>query len=227
MPPQQPAPPDALIPATLRILVAEDEPVSGKRLELTLRALGHEVTVTRDGEAAWQAFQGGRFPMVITDWVMPDVDGLELVRRVRAGQRGPGDYTWMILLTGREDGMVEGLEAGADDFIPKPCAPAELRARIEVGRRVLGIKAELAERVRALEATLEHVRRLEGLLPICSYCKNIRDKQDAWHSVEEFVAQRSQVSFSHSICPSCYTQHVAPLMAEHRRKKPPPPPREG
>ncbi|MCO5169680.1 MAG: response regulator transcription factor [Planctomycetes bacterium] len=211
----------------MKILVAEDEPVSGKRLELTLRALGHEVTVTRDGEAAWQTFQAGRFPMVITDWVMPGVDGLELVRRVRAGQEGPGDYTWMILLTGREDGMVEGLEAGADDFIPKPCAPAELRARIEVGRRVLGIKAELAARVRALEATLEHVRRLEGLLPICSYCKNIRDKQDAWHSVEEYVAQRSQASFSHSICPTCYRQHVAPLMAEHRKKNPPPAPPGG
>lgn len=207
----------------LRILVAEDEPVSGKRLELVLRGLGHDVTVARDGAAAWATFQAERFAMVITDWVMPQVDGLELVRRVRAAQEGPGDYTWVIMLTGREDGMVEGLEAGADDFVAKPFAVGELQARVKVGQRVLGIKAELAERVRALEATLEHVQRLEGLLPICSYCKNIRDKENAWHSVEEFVAQRSEASFSHSICPSCYQRHMAPLMAEHRKKPPPPP----
>lgn len=213
-----------LLEQPLRVLVAEDEPVSGKRLELVLRGLGHDVTVARDGASAWTTFQSGRFPMVITDWVMPEVDGLELVRRIRGAQQGPGDYTWVIVLTGREDGVIEGLEAGADDFVAKPFAVGELQARVNVGRRVLGIKAELAERVRALEATLEHVQRLEGLLPICSYCKNIRDKENAWHSVEEYVTQRTEASFSHSICPSCYQQHMAPLMAEHRKKKAPPPP---
>ncbi len=214
----------ALPEQPLRVLVAEDEPVSGKRLELVLRGLGHDVTVARDGAAAWETFQAGRFSMVITDWVMPGIDGLELVRRIRAAQQGPGDYTWVIMLTGREDGTVEGLAAGADDFVAKPFAVGELQARVNVGRRVLGFKAELADRVSALEAMLEHVRRLEGLLPICSYCKNIRDKENAWHSVEEYVTQRSQVSFSHSICPSCYQQHMAPLMAEHRKKASPPPP---
>lgn len=206
----------------LRVLVAEDEPVSGKRLELVLRGLGHDVTVARDGASAWAIFQSGRFPMVITDWVMPELDGLELVRRIRGAQQDPGDYTWVIVLTGREDGVIEGLEAGADDFVAKPFAVGELQARVNVGRRVLGIKAELAERVRTLEATLEHVRRLEGLLPICSYCKSIRDKDNTWHSVEEFVAQRSEASFSHSICPCCYQQHMAPLLEEHRKRKGPP-----
>lgn len=209
--------------AKLRILAAEDEPVSSKRLELILEQLGHDVTVTRDGAEAWTAFQRDGYSMVITDWMMPEVDGLELVRRIRGAQRGPGDYAWVIMLTGREGGMVESLEAGADDFIPKPFAPAELQARIDVGRRVLGIKAELADQVRALEAALTRVQRLEGLLPICSYCKNIRDKDSAWQPVEAFVAQRSEASFSHSICPSCYAKHMAPLMEEHRKKGPPPP----
>lgn len=222
--------PDVPGPAPLRVLVAEDEPVSAKRLELILRGLGYDVTLTGDGAQAWAAFQSGRYAMVITDWVMPEVDGLELVRRVRAAQDGPDSYTWVIMLTGREGGMVESLEAGADDFVPKPFAPGELQARIKVGLRVLGIKAELAQRVAALEAALTHVQRLEGLLPICSYCKNIRDKESAWHSVEDYVAQRSEASFSHSICPSCYKQHMAPLMAEHKKRSssppssPPPPP---
>lgn len=210
--------------APLRILVAEDEPVSAKRLELILRKLGHDVTVSHDGAQAWTAFQSGRYPMVITDWVMPEVDGLELTRRIRAAQDGPGSYTWVIMLTGREGGMVEGLEAGADDFFAKPFEPGELQARIKVGLRVLGIKADLADRVVALEAALAHVQRLEGLLPICSYCKNIRDKESAWHSVEDYVTKRSEVSFSHSICPGCYQKHMAPLMAEHKKRNPPPPP---
>lgn len=222
--PTPPDPPDAPAAAPVRVLVAEDEPVSAKRLELILRGLGYDVTMTRDGAQCWTAFQSGRYAMVITDWVMPEVDGLELVRRIRAAQKGPGSYTWVIMLTGREGGMVECLEAGADDFVPKPFATGELQARMKVGLRVLGIKAELADRVVALEAALEHVQRLEGLLPICSYCKNIRDKESAWHSVEDFVAQRSEASFSHSICPSCYKQHMAPLMAEHRKRNAPPPP---
>jgi sigma-B regulation protein RsbU (phosphoserine phosphatase) len=209
----------------VRVLVAEDEPVTAKKLQLVLEQLGHEVTVAVDGDAAWSAFGAGPFAMVITDWMMPKLDGLELVRRIRARQQGPGDYSWVIMLTGREGGMVESLEAGADDFVAKPFAVGELQARLKVGTRVLGIKAELAERVRALEDALARVQRLEGLLPICSYCKNIRDKENAWQSVETYVAQRSEASFSHSICPTCYQKHMAPLMDEHRRKNPPAPPR--
>lgn len=209
-------------PKPLRVLVADDERVSARRLEAVLQGLGHEVTLVRDGATAWTAFEADRYPLVITDWVMPEVDGLELVRRIRRAQRRPGDYTWVIVLTARGDGAVEGLQAGADDFVVKPFAVAELQARLRVGERVLRIKAELAERVRALEATLEHVRRLEGLLPICAYCKNIRDEGSTWQPVEAFVAQRSQASFSHSICPSCHSKHVAPLLAEHRKKNPPP-----
>jgi phosphoserine phosphatase RsbU/P len=210
-------------PLVARALIAEDEPVTAKKLELVLRALGYQTTVAVDGDAAWEAFQAERYSMVITDWMMPKVDGLELVRRIRAAQQRPGDYAWVIMLTGREDGMVECLQAGADDFVPKSFAVAELHARLRVGLRVLGIKAELDERVRALEEAMARVQRLEGLLPICSYCKNIRDKANAWQSVETFVAQRSEASFSHSICPSCYAKHMAPLMEEHRRKSAGPP----
>src|SRR5205823_5006421 len=115
----------------------------------------------RDGQRAWAAYQTMAPHVIIADWMMPEMDGLELCRRVRA--EGRPRYTYFMLLTAL-DGRAryfQGMDAGADDFLPKPCDLNELAARLRVAERIMNLQAE--------------VRRLEGLLPICSYCKNIRD----------------------------------------------------
>jgi sigma-B regulation protein RsbU (phosphoserine phosphatase) len=173
----------------MRILVAEDEPVSRLVLTSTLRRLGHEVLEAADGLNAWGAFQRNPFPVVVSDWMMPGIDGLELTRRIRGADHVR--YTYVILLTalsGRAR-YLEGMEAGADDFLIKPLDGDELRVRLRVAERVLSLQAE--------------VKQLEGLLPICSYCKKIRDEGEAWVRLESYIEQRTDAEFSHGICPDC------------------------
>jgi DNA-binding response OmpR family regulator len=173
----------------MNILLAEDEPVTRLMLEKTLSGLGHEVTAVADGGQAWSTYQAIHFPVVITDWMMPNVDGLDLCRLLRTSRRP--EYTYVILLTGRSDreSLLEGLDAGADDFLTKPADVEHLRARLRVAERILGLR--------------ETMRRLEGLLPICSYCKRIRTEASEWVQVEQYVERRSDASFTHGVCPDC------------------------
>ena len=120
---------------------------------------------------------------------------------------------YLILLTARHNqaDLVAGLDAGADDYLVKPVDPEELRARVQVGRRVLALQERLAERVAELEAALSNVKQLQGLLPICSYCKRVRSDHDYWEQVEHYISQHTDVKFSHSICPGCFDRAVEDL----------------
>ena len=175
----------------MRVLIADDDHISTMMLRRTLEQWGFEVFVAHDGAEAWARIIGPEPPAVaIVDWMMPGVDGIELCRRIRATP--PRSPVYVILLTARNSrhDLVAGLEAGADDYLTKPFDPDELRARIHVGQRTIGLIA--------------NIKRLSGLLPICSYCKKIRDGQDYWHQVENYLATRADVTFSHSFCPECY-----------------------
>lgn len=194
----------------LKILVAEDEPVSRRSLEATLSQWGFACVTVVNGAEAWEVLEADSPPsLLVLDWMMPEVDGLEVVRRLRRSSRNRGAY--VILLTGRDSrsDIVVGLEAGADDYITKPFNPPELRARVQVGVRVLGLQEALAARIHDLEDALSRVKRLQGLLPICSYCKKIRDDQNYWQQVDAYITEHSEAAFSHGICPECYARVVS------------------
>ena len=179
----------------MRILIADDDRLSTTIVRGTLERWGFEVTVAADGNSAWKLLVGDQPPsLAILDWMMPGLDGLELCRRIRSTPlRAP---VYLILLTsraGRQD-LVDGLEAGADDYLTKPFDPGELRARIRVGQRTLGL--------------LANIKRLSGLLPICSYCKRIRSDQNYWEEVESYISVHTDAQFSHGICPPCYAKAV-------------------
>lgn len=189
----------------MRILIAEDDVVTAQLLTSLIDSWGYEVTAVNDGTAALAILQAEDAPqLALFDWMMPGLNGPEVCRMAR--ERQPSAPTYVILLTSRDAraDVVAGLEAGADDYIVKPFDPEELRARLKAGVRIVDLQQRLTTHVGELELALANVRRLSGLLPICSYCKAIRDDSDYWHQVEEYVAVHSEAQFSHGICPKCF-----------------------
>ena len=198
----------------MRILIAEDDLVSQRMLAATLGKWGHEVVVTGDGDAAWKALQSGDAPgLAILDWMMPGLDGAEICRRVRAAATTPPPYLILLTARGSQPDIVAGLNAGADDYVTKPFDRDELRARVQAGTRIVDLQQELAGRVRELEDALSRVKLLQGLLPICSYCKRVRKDENYWQQVESYVSDHSEARFSHGICPPCYEKVVRPQLS--------------
>ena len=197
----------------LRVLVADDEPVSRTVVGAMLKKAGYEVSFASDGDQAWQHLSGPNPPPVaLLDWEMPGLAGPEVVQRIRAQDEQAPIY--IILLTSRDSSadIVTGLKAGANDYVTKPANEDELVARVNVGARVIELQIALAERVRSLEEALANVKALQTLLPMCAYCKAIRNDQNYWEKVETYFHDRSGVSFSHSYCPNCYDRFVKPQL---------------
>jgi DNA-binding response OmpR family regulator len=191
----------------MRILLAEDDAVTRKLLESTLGRLRLDVIAVADGNAAWNALEtlkGKDAPeLALLDWMMPGLEGIQILRRIRTT---PGfELLYVILLTSRTDkeDVAYGLAAGANDYIAKPFDPSELEARIRVGERMVKLQRSLAARVAELEVALAHVQRLQGLLPICSYCKKVRNETNYWEQVDSYLTSHSDVQLTHGICPTC------------------------
>jgi DNA-binding response OmpR family regulator len=207
----------------MRVLISEDDRLSRRLLEAMLVAWGYDVCVTSDGVEALDVLNQADAPaLAVLDWSMPRLDGIEVCKMIRESSNAPLPY--IILLTAREgtENMVEGLSAGADDYVTKPFDPNELQARIQVGARVVKLQSALSERVRDLEEALSRIKRLHGLLPICSSCKKIRDDGGYWNQIEIYIGEHSDAEFSHSICPAC----VKRLYPEYSDKIPGRPERE-
>ncbi len=142
------------------ILVVEDHPALRRQLEMILQKAGFAVTCAENGRRALELMQGSPFPIILTDWMMPEMDGIELCRAIR-NSGAYGGYIYVILLTSKssKDDIVAGLEAGADDFLSKPFNPAELIARLNTAKRVIGLE-------RCLQRTNEETRILSITDPL-------------------------------------------------------------
>jgi sigma-B regulation protein RsbU (phosphoserine phosphatase) len=204
----------------LRILIADDDEISLLALQTMLAKRGHTVVTATDGSAAWQRLQEDNPPsLAILDWMMPGLDGVELCRRVRATPSLRSMY--IILLTSRDgkDHLIEGLRAGANDYVTKPFDREELEARVNVGTQVVHLQDELRCRVSELELALVNVKQLQGLLPICCYCKKIRDDGNYWQQVESYIVRHSDAQFTHGICPECMDSVVRPQLAKAKDQR--------
>lgn len=192
----------------MRILIAEDDITSRVLLKHMLAEWGYEVLVTKDGNEAWEALKAEDAPrLALLDWMMPGLDGVEICRKVR--QLDVSNPTYIILLTSRsgKKDIVAGLEAGANDYIGKPYETDELRVRVKVGERVAALQSALAEQVHSLREALEHVKTLQGILPICMHCHKIRNDQQSWERLEKYIGEHSDAQFSHGLCPECLEKH--------------------
>jgi CheY-like chemotaxis protein len=160
----------------MNVLVADDDDIIRLLLSSALAKLGHSVHQATNGREAWEAWHGGQFPLVISDWMMPDLDGLEFCRRIRAERRA--DYTYIVLLTSRagKANYLEAMSAGADDFVTKPFQKDALAARVRVAERILGLHASL----RTANSDLE--RRV---------CERTVELEDALQAKSEFLSRAS------------------------------------
>ena len=187
----------------MRALIADDDRIATTKLSRALANWHFDVSLAHDGESAWGVIQTQAPQLAIVDWMMPALDGPDLCRRIRQDPMTARMY--LILLTSRDsrEDVVAGLDAGADDYLVKPFDLEELRARLHVGVRVLTLQERLADRVAELEAAVSTVKRLQGLIPICSYCKRIRSDSNDWEQLESYISEHSDAQFSHGICPPC------------------------
>jgi sigma-B regulation protein RsbU (phosphoserine phosphatase) len=193
----------------MRVLIADDDVVLRYSLKAHLERWSYEVVQCADGHEAWAALQSEEPPsLAILDWNMPGADGPTLCRDLRKVDTLSAMY--VILITSNQDqkDVVCGLESGADDYIKKPFDWNELRARLRIGSRIVGLQHALAARVVDLQQALSDVKRLGGLLPICAYCKRIRDDGDYWKQIEQYLSEYSEAQFTHGICPQCLETHL-------------------
>lgn len=188
----------------MKILIAEDDQTTLYILETLLDSWGYEVISVKDGAAAITELSKQEAPSIaIIDWQMPKVNGLEVCKHL--ANRKNGKYVYTILLTGRNkhEDIVEGLNAGALNYITKPFNDKELKARLQVAERVITMEESLNEKIAELEGALKHIKTLQGILPICMHCHKIRNDEEAWEKLESYLSDHAEVEFSHSICPSC------------------------
>ena len=182
----------------MKILIAEDDPVSVKILQFTLEHHGHEVIAAASGSEAWEKFDADPVRVIVSDWMMPGLDGLQLCQKVRA--RPKTDYTYFILLTaintGR-DNLRQGMNAGIDDFLTKPLDREAILMRLRVAERILEFTTQ--------------IRVLKELIPICMYCKRVRDDSNYWDQVEHYIHEHTGSNFSHGICPECFDKQIGVL----------------
>ncbi len=188
----------------MKVLIAEDDFTSRAMLTAVLRKWGYEPVPADNGVKTWAALQAPDAPkLVLLDWEMPEMDGLEVTRRVRALNSETPAY--IILLTGRkeEGDIIHGLEAGANDYVSKPYNQGELRARLDVGRRMVDLQEALSGKIGELRHAIEQIKTLRGIVPICAGCKKVRDDTGYWQQVEAYVSLHTEAEFSHGFCPDC------------------------
>ena len=203
----------------MKILIAEDDTISRRLLESFLRKWGYDVLVASDGAEAWKAMQEPEAPnLVISDWMMPNMDGLELCGNIRAMEKS--GYTYFIILTakGRKEDVIEGLEAGADDFLIKPFDQEELKYRVKIGERIIRLEHRILElastdaltgvlnRRAFIERTEMEIHRLQRasrplslILADIDYFKKVNDNYG--HQLGDLVLQRFSEELSESVRP--------------------------
>lgn len=183
-----------------QVLIAEDDFISRKLLEANLTQMGYGVSIAENGEDAWQQFNAQPTRIVVSDWLMPGMDGLELCQKIRA--RENTDYTYFIMLTaniGEDDNYFMAMDSGVDDFLTKPLDRNQLQIRLRVAERIL--------------RSTSRIQSLETMLTICAYTKRINFPEEGWQTIEDFLSNHFGIQLSHGVDPGYYETHIKPELA--------------
>lgn len=206
----------------MRILIAEDDLTSRMVLKGVLERQGQEVVEASDGLEAFGILKRTDGPeMAVLDWMMPGMDGVELVRRVRQVRNEMPPYLILLTARGSKTDVAAGLDAGADDYVTKPFDSDELRARINAGKRILEFQRRLHDKVETLQRALDEIKVLRRIIPICARCKKVRDDQGYWKQVELYMREHTGTEFTHGICPDCIRALYPEYVEEMEKHKNP------
>lgn len=216
----------------MKILIVDDEYVSRKKLEMAVQSLGYETLTASHGIEGWNIWGHERPRIVITDWLMPGIEGIELCRRIRESEKG--EYTYIIMLTIKRgiQSVIDGINAGADDFISKPFQKEELAARIKAGERILGIEGKLITALSDLMVEVEERKRTEEVLAkqrdylmgtIHELKKAKETKRELISKLRTALSAVNQLSGLLPICSHCkkirddkgYWKHLEEYIAHH------------
>jgi sigma-B regulation protein RsbU (phosphoserine phosphatase) len=197
-------------PGEIKVLVVEDAPFFQRVLQKRIAIDGYQVMVASDGREGMKAIVTFEPDLVISDWMMPQVDGLELCQSVKTGLRESAPYFILLTAKGEINDRLLGLETGADDYLVKPCDQSELMARVRAGLRIVVLTQELRHSVHDLqqakaevEAGQAELSRLTEHLPICSQCKRVRLGNGQWQDLEQYLRTRLQADHDKAMCPEC------------------------
>ena len=204
------------------ILLVEDDPLSRKVTQTALTKWGYTVHTADSVEAAWQYLNHSPKPdLLILDWKLPGQSGPEFCEALRKHECLKDLYIIMLTSSTGQENMLEGLNAGADDYVEKPVDGRFLEARVKVGQRIVDLQHDLQKKVAQLQEALDNVKELRGLLPICSYCKKIRNDGNYWERLETYLVNHTHAQFSHSICPDCYDSIVKKELENFKQQQDP------
>jgi DNA-binding response OmpR family regulator len=197
----------------MTVLLADDDSTSRDLMRAIVSKKNYDLVEASNGVQALEILENTSTPIVaLIDWEMPEMEGVEVCRRVRANKLPAPRFLILVTVRDSKRDVVAGLSAGANDYITKPFDKTELLARVNTGVQVVELQQALTQRVEELADALAKVKQLSGLLPICSYCKKIRDDRNYWQQVDDYVSSHSEATFSHSICPDCYEHIVMPQL---------------
>jgi len=197
----------------IKVLVVEDDPFFQRVLQKRLTVDGYQVQAAGDGREGMKAIVTFEPDLVISDWMMPEVDGLELCQSVKTGLGENAPYFILLTAKGEISDRLLGLETGADDYLVKPCDQGELMARVRAGLRIVLLSQALRRTVaelREANAALAGQRQPDKVvakLPMCSVCRHVRDEQGNWQALDAYLIDRELADFTHGICPDCRTTH--------------------
>ena len=192
----------------MRLLIADDDPNTINLLCKYLTQWGYDIVTASNGIEALNVIKGKRPPqIVILDWLMPGMDGVEVIRQARRLEFSNPPYIILFTVRDEKGAIIEGLDAGANDYVTKPFDKEEFHARIRVGERFILLQNALSDRIRELQEAIAQIKNLRGIIPICSYCHKIRNDQESWERLEKYIGEHSEAEFSHGICPDCVKKH--------------------
>jgi len=192
----------------MRLLIADDDPNTINLLRKYLIQWNYDIVTAHNGIEALRIIRGTSPPqIVILDWLMPGMDGIEVIRQARQMESPVPPYIILFTVRDEKGAIIEGLDAGANDYVTKPFDKDEFHARIRVGERFILLQNALSDKIRDLQDAMAQIKNLRGIIPICSYCHQIRNDQKSWERLEKYIGEHSEAEFSHGICPDCMKKH--------------------